>query len=134
MIIAIDPGQTVGYAVADSKGNPLQVGQVDAYQICDVLDILKPKQIVVEAFRLYPHKEKAQTWSTLVAPRVIGAIEYWCSKNNVAIAYQGAGERNLVSDDMLRKYGFWQLTKGMHHARDAAKHLVLWIIKSKKVV
>lgn len=130
MIIAIDPGKTVGYAVADNKGNPLQVGQVESYQICDVLDVLKPSQVVIESFRLYPHKARAQTWSSLQAPKVIGAIEHWCLQNKIPVSFQNATDRNLVSDDMLRKYNFWSLTKGMRHARDAARHLVLWLIKT----
>lgn len=132
MIIAIDPGETVGFAIADNEKSPLLVGQVNMYEIYDILETYKPKHVIVESFRPYPHTAKSLIWNSLPAPKVIGVIELWCLRNNVPLTEQSASSRKLVSNELLRKYGFWKLTKNMPHARDAARHLVLYLIRIVK--
>lgn len=87
--LAIDPGETSGWASFKKDGTPIDFGQVR--QRLGVYDLLKeqqPKFLVVEDFELFPWKSKEQSFSQFETVRVIGAIEFWAWAKAVPIVLQ----------------------------------------------
>lgn len=128
LYVGIDPGGTTGWVVAESVGNPVSCGQTKSVtELIDLLNTVKPAVVVIEDFRVYGHKAKSLTNNDLPAPRVIGAVEAWCDANSVTLVKQPAAHRKVVSSNLLDLLGFLKMTRGMPHARDAAKHLVRYL-------
>lgn len=87
--LAIDPGETSGWATFTKEGKPIDYGQVA--QRLGIYDLLKDKQpqfLIVEDFQLYPWKSNAQAFNQFETVRVIGAIEFWAWAKSVPVVLQ----------------------------------------------
>lgn len=122
---AVDPGKTTGYFF-------LAPGILKASQLNNLsdlrgaLDFDRPEVVVVEAFRLYPWQAKNLSWNEMPAAQVIGVVKLWCTEHNAEYVEQPASARKGIPKEWLRKAGFWAPTKGLPHARDAARHLLYY--------
>ena len=126
LILAIDPGETTGYVIAEVDGLDYDIkisGQFPNWQQIEALiTYWLPDAIVYEAFYLSPQIAKFMTRSTMPTVEVIGVLKYLTWKHNV---YQLVGQppstKELVT---LPRY-----IAGVSgpHARDALKHLIVYL-------
>lgn len=125
-ILAIDPGETTGVAVCeigDTMGTfrVIDHKSISLWRGIDfLLDVHHPDVIVAELFRLYPQCAKAQSFSSMVASRVIGAVEYIAEKRGITLVEQSAAVGTKIH---LPKHIFSEIGKGKTpHEVDATKH------------
>jgi hypothetical protein len=91
-VIAVDPGINIGFARIDAEDKKIiyttkSVIKWDLF--CTILNEMEvfaqsrqdPITFVVEDFRLFSHKAKAQIGSQMDASQVIGAIKYAASRS-----------------------------------------------------
>ncbi len=126
-IAAIDPGKTTGFALWDERPGTLnEYGEVGKTpELLAILGRFKPDVLVVEAYRLYPWRAKEQLWGDMPSPQVIGALKAWAELNKVRYVEQSASIKRIMSDDVLKRAGYW--FRGKEHARDAARHLLYYL-------
>jgi len=123
-LLAFDPGKTTGWFLLEEPHCPVAAGELplELDRIVAVLDRYQPDEVVVEAFRLYPWRSKEQSWSDFPAVRVIGAVQLWCVQHRVFCLEQSASCKRVVPVELLRRTGASRMTRGLPHARDAARH------------
>lgn len=130
IVIAIDPGQTTGYAVY-MDGNFSSGETSEPYGILRLIDSIvaegRPVQLVVENYtitsrtaRLSPQPE---------ALKLIGALE--AAAERLGLGFQGSqlGCKTFATDEKLRVLGWYRPTDG-GHANDAARHLLTYMVNS----
>lgn len=139
-IIGVDPGETTGIAILSLSRSRFVAGyeienldtDYGAGTFKAVMgDFLAsfPKAILVcEEFRLYPKKSQQLSWNQMVPAQVIGMLRnITVGKKN--IHYQTASSiksHGLLSDATLEALGAGSFGR---HARDAARHALLWTIR-----
>ena len=132
--LAIDPGETTGWAYFNQCGELQRAGQIISKEqftsLTQLFEMLHPTDIVVEDYRIYPQYLKAHTWSALFTPKLIGAIEYICWERKIKLHFQMAGTvKSFCSDVKLKEWGLW--LKGKPHSRDALRHICYWLLFGK---
>lgn len=136
-IIAFDPGKTTGWifvAVRDGSCVP-EVVTGEFAELSDavsLLDALKPNEVVVEEFKIYPWKAVNMSWSSVPSAEVIGVIKLWCSDNCVKLVFQPPSLRTSAPRPWLKGSPLWSATKGKPHARDAARHMLVYLFQNHK--
>lgn len=120
-VLTFDPGGTTGYACLNTESKEIAAGDFPHFSTVTILlEAFKPDIIVIEAFRLYPWKANAKTWSSFPEVEVIGAIKHECYRLGFDWVEQGADTKALFNDEKLKKLGLW---KGFTaHGRDAIRH------------
>jgi hypothetical protein len=132
-VVAVDPGETTGWCAVrlpDFEATAGQVKDVDA--LTRVLEAHRPRVVVIEDFRLQPERAKSFSRRQLPTSEVIGAVAAWCGRNWVELVRQPASMKTIVTRELLERLGLWSLTGRMPHARDAARHLVVWLLREKR--
>ncbi len=136
MVLGIDPGYTTGTCLLDLHGNgEIEVLEAHQYewsvrfQIIPLVERLVATgtrvTIVVESFRLYPHKAQQLVGDDFPSVRVIGMVEAACWKANFAqLTFQTASQiqRVQVLHDLPIK---------SEHVRDAYRHARYFIVDHK---
>ena len=126
--LALDPGKTTGWASFDKEGNAIRYGQAAKEEVYDLLDAQAAKVLIVEDFELFPWKSKDMPFDTLVAVRVIGALDHWAYKNQAQIVLQKPNIKSIG-------YMWAGITKpknhAMSHGPDAYVHGVYYLQKNK---
>jgi hypothetical protein len=136
-LAAFDPGETTGYCIIDIQddGKDFVVhrcGEIEWDVRFANLEYIfledNPRIIVIEQFRLYPHKAKSQIGSIFPSVRVIGIIETICYLEKISeekIHFQGAGDivKTMVLDRDVK------LVAGSPHKIDAYRHARLHFLK-----
>jgi|GEM_PF-2703327 hypothetical protein len=133
MIIAIDPGKTTGWfalAISPTSLQALHGQESDIALFLRELHRLWPEKIIVESFRIRPEKARSLSNDDLPAPRVIGAIEQWCAENKVELIFQEPSIKKAILPWLLDGLGWYALTRGQPHARDASRHMAYYIWKT----
>jgi len=126
-ILAIDPGQTSGVA-AFSECCLQWCTQIKTYEVrasvgalLNLIAMAKPKTIIVEDYRVYKWRMKQHVGSSLVTPRVIGAIEAISGLCGIPLVKQPPQvAKAFCSDEKLKSWGYY--VTGKPHARDAIRH------------
>ena len=137
VLIAVDPGETTGYAVfIDTRlDHYAQVSADDIWGAAKWLETFikkyNPKVVVVEDYRVYSWRAKQHTWSDLFNPRLIGGREVLFGMHDVPlIKQQPQVAKGFCTDDKLKSWGFWM--KGQPHVRDAIRHGCYYILFNKQ--
>jgi hypothetical protein len=133
-IIGIDPGNTVGIAVCPVTGVNLieeltQVKFDDFAEWLEGFDTTGLKYIIVEDFRLFKNKAKAQSGSDFQSVQCIGMVKFWARGKGIPVILQMSSilpiaERQtgikLPKDHSeshkiaaLLHIRFWQIQKGL---------------------
>ncbi|CAB4143896.1 hypothetical protein UFOVP453_8 [uncultured Caudovirales phage] len=96
-----------------------------------LLVMKKPNIVVCESFRLFAHKQKAQTWSQMETPQLIGYLRMMCWKRHIKVVFQNPQDKIRVADPILEKMGVLE-KRGKNyycngkptnlHIRDAIRH------------
>lgn len=160
IILAMDPSGsfnegkgTSGYSIwayNDMQYKLLNVGQLSALEYetqqdywqahINLLRDIKPDILVIEDYLLYAHKAMQQTGSKMETPKLIGIIQYECSKLNIQVELQKAVDvKNRWTDDILvykgilikegNHYNTGQKKKVSRHIRDSIRHGIHYIMK-----
>lgn len=125
-IIAVDPGNMTGVAMAD-----LPDGKPESWEIGDAMtavNFVKHKQadlIVVEDFRPRPG---IRTWQP-DALHIIGALRFVAWETNTELVLQQPSDaKRFSTNDKLDRIKWYHPTEG-GHANDAMRHLMLAGVK-----
>ncbi len=133
-VVSFDPGKTTGFAAGEwsgGKGFGLTevaiIGWDDRFlQVKDLLKSHVPDYIVVEAFRLYPHRANSQIGKTFPSSQMIGIIETFAYLQGRLdrVVIQPASNRSSVKipDEHLLMVG------SSAHVQDAYRHLRYFVI------
>lgn len=97
-LLAVDPGETSGWAVFSPEGQPLGFGQVRGREaLYDLLQEIGPVKVVVcEDYRLFGHKAIQQSGSKMETVRVIGAIDSWAHQFGVKPFMQPSSIKSIA--------------------------------------
>jgi len=49
----------------------------------------------------------------------------------LSVVLQSPSDKSVIRDDQLKRWGLWSV--GQQHARDATRHLVLWLRKNSSL-
>ncbi len=131
IILSLDPGETTGYAIIDSDHFPLgdaELGIIDCgviskwRGISNMMVAYMPKFVVAEQYRLYPGRALAQSYSTMVAARVLGVIEYLCEQRVIPLVEQASsvGKSYKLPPDLHRMFSNM-------HIRDCLRHAIAFL-------
>lgn len=138
-LLALDPGETTGYAVFNTsnfiRGGQLSTSDPQGALIAftELFDQWVPTMVVMEEYRVYAHKTAQHAGSSLSTPRLIGMLETLCHQRAVPYHKQGAGiAKGFVKNDHLRAWEMWSV--GMKHALDATRHGAYFILFPPKIV
>jgi len=94
--LAIDPGETSGWASFDEAGKPLDIGQIKGrIPVYELLQQVQPKVLIVEDFVLFPWKAKEQAFSQFETVRIIGAIELWAFAKKAVVQLQKPNVKDI---------------------------------------
>ncbi len=129
-VIAVDPGDAhVGVAVW-RKGTDLKASEVDADKWLALFAKLvhSVDVVVIEEFRLYPSKAKAQAWSPMATAEMIGAMKFITSQAGKPVVLQGADIKIPTRRQCKARGLRWKDNKS-GHASDALLHLQYYLLR-----
>ena len=124
-VLAIDPGVRSGWVYWDGQ-TLSDCGEADQMGICGIISTTEADVVVIEAYRIMQStlRESRQTASL----EIIGAARYLAHRKGAKFILQTAGDaKAFITDSKLRKLGWY--FAGLGHARDAARHLGLYLAK-----
>lgn len=136
-IIALDPGKTTGVAFLDYSEitSPTLVdhGSKSPENLTHTLDDYISRVgtdnalIVVERFVL-----REGMYGVDTSPiEVIGRIKEWSKDRPHPFVWQLPSEKELATNEVLRRMGLWLKGKDQRHVMDAVRHAVVYLVKQK---
>jgi len=129
-VLGIDPGNTTGWGLVEVPHTVLFAGQINSRQaLVDLINRYLPTTVVIEAFRLYPWKAQAQSFSSMIPAELIGVAKATCDALNISLIEQPASARNIITKRVLVATGGWKVTTNLPHARDAVRHALYYCRK-----
>lgn len=146
-LLAIDPGETTGWVLANvvpqnlaappdqrfrvlARGTWLGYATLEA-QVYYLFE--EGTAVVVEDYRVYPHKALQHTGSELHTARMLGAVE-WLTYHLLRTSpiYQTAAmAKGHWPNQRLKKHFPKEYKEYNVHEKDALRHLLTYIEKSK---
>lgn len=128
--VALDPGETTGWAKFDADGEIVAYGQyVQMDQVKwltqNVTDSVKT--VIVEDYRNYSWQKQAR-WSRNQTSKNIGAIEMLCSMRGIPVVLQPANIK--VIGYKWAGLGEAPSNHNISHQYDAVAHGVYWLTTS----
>jgi hypothetical protein len=141
-ILALDPGETTGYAVFYGDGVAAYdweiIDQVKTWPEIDavrslslLLDQIKPNLVVAEQYRVYDWKSDDHKWSAVNTVQVIGCVWTLCVQRAIPLVWQSAqNAKGFWTDDRLKEYNLYQA--GVRHGRDATRHALQYLCFGSK--
>jgi hypothetical protein len=133
-VVALDPGKTTGavYAQMPYTNCTASCTQVQGIEpVVHLLDSYKPDLVIAEQFRLQHSKALQLSGQVMFASEVLGAVKNYCHQHSIKLLLQMPFTKNTVSDKFLKIMGLWERTTGLPHARDAARHLVYYLLQEQ---
>lgn len=135
--IAIDPGKTNGIAAYDKEGNCVWMYEVKYDGIIQFLKQVESsmmdfstgiKAVIIEDFRLFPHKRTEHNFSDLATARVIGRIEAFCEDRDIKLVKQMPDTKTTGFAYLGQK----EPSRGakLAHAAVANAHGTYWLLNS----
>lgn len=96
MILAVDPGDTSGFALFEDGGSSIGSWQSDFDKSLELLaPIENLSKIVVEDYRLRKGKQAQQTGSRFQAVQMIGALKYHAKLHGIAFELASVQAKTL---------------------------------------
>lgn len=127
--LAIDPGKATGWAAL--SGDEFNFGEVEGrYEFYQALRWWTSAgaipEVVIEDwdFDANTHKKSRQ----VDAMRIIGYVEGLCQANGWPFETQSRAKRGFADDAKLKALG-WEATTEAGHAREAARHLLTYLVR-----
>lgn len=137
-ILAVDPGKMTGWAwytgdpyrpiFGQTLGRHDFYGQVES-MLFHELDV-ESIEIVVESYTITPASAKMSAqYDPLM---IIGALEKLARDNAWKFTLQPPSHaKRFMTNEALKKLGWWMSGAKYEHAMDAARHLGLYMVESK---
>lgn len=130
-LLAIDPGETVGYAWFGLEKYDLQIAnQVEAKGFIEKLELWAGNggfKVVIEDYRIRQDTVSANLGKELKTAKLLGAIEHILEREEVPYEYQPAGIGKYFFDrKRMEDMEVWQV--GKVHARDAIRHGLYYLM------
>ena len=133
IVIAFDPGGTVGYAFYDGKELTIHGGEITDdndyhLKLWSMLGTMQPNTIIYEQFTYRKGKEAAD----LTARDCIGVIKLYAGLHKQSVALldspvvKGKSKTSFWSDDKLKRIGLYNV--GKPHQNDATRHLLHYLV------
>lgn len=124
--LAVDPGESTGYAFAVSTkaGRRYETGTHTDEEFMDFLTRVAPNDglvLIVEDFVTRP----ASFFKRQPAPFLIGALDLYARQHRIKMVLQQPSSAKMVSLRTLKKAGW---TWGNRHEADAIRHLVYYAV------
>lgn len=131
-ILSIDPGKTSGVALF-KEGKLLETLEADENYLLDYITYFANEIdiVVIEAFVHYPWRKNHAVHSYYTA-ELIGKIKLKASMHNLKVAIQPALIKKVVSDEVLKHFGFTKYLKKSSHIKDALRHGLYYLKYRKK--
>jgi hypothetical protein len=149
-VVAIDPGETTGWSVMSVHPEALSEGDVSilqnilhwthgqivgdenaqASEVLGIVDMFPGACVLIEDFIL----RTANAGREVLSPvRITAKIEYglWLV-GAVSYRQMPSEAKSVATDDRLKSWGFYERAGGLQHARDADRHALTWLRKSKQ--
>ena len=132
-ILAVDPGKTTGYSIWSAKDRIDGELYVEAF-LDFAWDKLEHGNIdVVVCERFVINARTAQLTQAPWSLEQIGALRFMCKKFDVDFVLQNASDaKKFATDKLLTNYG-WPRPPGGGHARDAQRHLLVYLVRHKLI-
>ncbi len=146
-LLAVDPGETVGWAIFDPTTNAKLNGGQDDWpeflrKLADGFGLVPGRDyesgpfagvnlIVQEEFQIYPPDVgdgPPPYWDHVIVARVIGAVQVLADLAGVHVDYQGAN----IKSDALKAAAFEDFSRPLHenrHENDATMHGTFWLAR-----
>lgn len=134
-ILALDPGETMGWATFNMPLRKIISGQSvmtvnRAHEIDELIHIAQPDLVVMEDYKVYAWKAKEHSWADLFTPKLIGAIDYVTERLSIPLVMQMAQTaKPFCTNDRLKQWGLYNTAK--KHANDAIRHGAYYILFGK---
>jgi len=137
--LSIDPGKANGVCGYDAKHYLVFMLTIQAVDMnLFIHQFEQVKTCIIEDFKLYPNKTRAQHYSDMETSRVIGRVESWAELKKVELVKQGAtvkatgyawiGEKPLPKSNVRNHmmdahvhFMYWAVRKGFINAKDLLK-------------
>lgn len=129
-LIGVDPGLTTGVFVFDTERvtdnkHHHELSTLDAACVVRHSLFQRPTalaELIVERFNITA--KTAKNSAQPEALEVIGMMRYIAHNDGIPFHLQNRADRKRVSDDMLRRVG-WFSSIGCGHSNDAARHVLV---------
>lgn len=139
-VMALDPGGTTGWAMCSPNEQEVMCGQIGPEEHHGSLWVLmsgaNPETIVMESFQYRQFQGVAKAKVELAPVEYIGVVRLYKAIHapwlNLNFHTASMGKK-FVSDEKLRRLGWYKPTAGFPHARDALRHLVYYLVVTKHV-
>lgn len=135
-LLALDPGETTGWAFFDTTVNPFNRGteQISTWPIQEAVENLsflvtklEPDFVVFESYNIYSWKSDNHKQSNVPTIQVIGTLQTLLVQRNIPWTTQNAQTaKGFVTDDKLKSWGYYE--RGKKHGRDACRHACYWLL------
>lgn len=134
IVVALDPGETTGFAVFRGveliEFGQLIPGYKDPSESAKLIDALikraKADLVVYESYRVYSFKTDSHAWNEMYTSQVIGTIRFMCNTGvpemKVIPTFPQTAQvaKQFVTDEKLKAWNMY--ARGQKHARDAIRH------------
>ena len=137
IVIGVDPGPTTGMCRMDTGSNyPWSVRQMPAVEVVEVLRLWSwdpvPHVLAVERYHVSTRSARnAHPRAQAIAMRVQYDCEQWARENGIHVSLRyPADVKNWATDARLIAAGLLSITKGLPHARDAARHALYEAVRA----
>lgn len=127
--LALDPGDTIGWATFDENGRELSMGQFRYEKFLQEIEDLLTSElthVIIEDYRNYGHKQQKR-WSNNNTSKVIGKIELLCELRGVPFTKQMANCYGIGA-----KWGGFEIPSNhsISHQFVAIAHGIYWLQKN----
>lgn len=129
-VLAVDPGKMTGYVIyQDGKRTEGEAPAEEFVKIAEkLIETKEIDSVVCERFIISSQTGKLSqaAWSL----EQIGVLKYLCEKHGAPFTLQNAADAKLFASEDRLKTLKWSKPKGAGHARDAQRHLLLYLVKN----
>lgn len=125
-IIGVDPGKTTGLAILDLAGGAWFTEMADAAGVPHNLRVMIRAGDLVAAEKFVVSRRAGRSSSAKAGEQardILGALREICRENGAQfVTYPAVVVKRWAADKRLKAAGLHAPTKGIGHARDAARH------------
>lgn len=132
VLLTVDPGKCTGYLLDNVPGAAPVIDQLPALDFCELAE--REARVHQGALTIV-YEKFTITQATLRKAReahaieVIGVLKFLSYTHGCRLIEQTPGDaKRFATDARLKKLHLW--VPGKDHARDAARHAVLWGVRS----
>ena len=132
-VLAVDPGRTTGFVIwrdGERFEKELDAETFLAY-IAPSIEKGEFDYVVCERYIITTQTAKLSQapWSL----EQIGVLRFLCARHNIPFVLQNVSDAKRFANEQRLKQIRWARPKGGGHARDAQRHLLLFLVKNDMI-